>query len=292
MKAPVRDGLKAVPYVVFFALAASAVVRAWGGQGHRLVAQIAAARLSPVARQNVEWLIGPQTLADVASWADRYEEGNYQTFYWHFINIPPDAKRYDRDRDCLLQPTVTAGSRLDTWRDCVVERIPYNEQRLADLTLDRADRAIALKFLVHLVGDIHQPFHALGVEHGGNGIPVVVFGQATCGGDPAHPNPCNLHSVWDGGLIAHRALNDPGYLAVLNDLIRAKKLDARPIGGSAGWAMESHALAKAGLVPPKGSINEAYYRRRIPVVDERLGLAGIRLAALINRSLTAAPPQR
>ncbi len=270
--------------------AASAAVHGWGGQGHRLVAQIAAPRLSPVAKQNVEWLIGPQTLADVASWADRYEEGNYQTFYWHFINIPPNAARYDRDRDCLRQPTVEAGSRPDTWRDCVVERIPYNEQRLANLALDRADRAIALKFLVHFLGDIHQPFHALGVERGGNGIPVIVFGQETCGGDPAHPNPCNLHGVWDGALIAHRLLDDPSYLTVLNELIRSRKLDARPIGGSVDWAMESHALAKAALVPAKGAIDETYYRRQIPVVDERLALAGIRLAALINRSLTTPPP--
>jgi len=292
MNAPVRDGLKAVPHMIVFAFAASAAVHGWGGQGHRVIAQIAAARLTPVAKQNVEWLIGPQTLADVASWADRYDEGNYQTFYWHFINIPPGATRYDRDRDCLLQPTVTAGSRPDKWRDCIVERIPYNEQRLADATLDRADRAIALKFLVHFVGDIHQPFHTLGVEHGGNGIPVVVFGQETCGGDPARPNPCTLHGVWDSGLIAHRALDDPKYLAALDELIRAKKLDARPINGSETWAMESHALAKAALVPAKGTIDEAYYRRHIAVVDERLALAGLRLAALINRSLTAPPPAR
>lgn len=273
-------------------LAARAVVHGWGGQGHRLVAQTAALRLSPVAKQNVEWLIGPQTLADVASWADRYEEGNYQTFYWHFVNVPPDAPGYDRDRDCLLQPTVTAGSRLDKWRDCVVDRIPYNEQRLADVTLDRADRAIALKFLVHLVGDLHQPFHALGVERGGNGIPVAVFGQETCGGDPDHPSPCNLHGVWDGALVAHRALDDSGYLKALGDLIRSKKLDARPIGGAPEWALESHALAKAALVPPNGAIDEAYYRRHIAVVDERLALGGIRLAALINRSLAAPPPSR
>lgn len=284
--------MKARVTLMVLVFAASAAVHGWSGQGHRLVAQIAAARLSPVAKQNVEWLIGPQTLADVASWADRYEEGNYQTFSWHFINIPPDATAYDRDRDCLLQPTVTAGSRPDKWRDCVVERIPYNEQRLADLTLDRADRAIALKFLVHFVGDIHQPFHALGVERGGNGIPVVVFGEETCGGDPAHPNPCTLHRVWDGALITHRSLDDPSYLTVLNELIRSRKLDARPVDGAAEWAMESHGLAKAALVPAKRAIDEVYYRRQILVVDERLALAGLRLAALINRSLTTPPPVR
>src|SRR5262249_34732503 len=152
-------------------------------------------------------LLGDETLADVASWADQYESGNYQTFYWHFVNIPPDATSYDRERDCLVQPTVTAGSNLVRWRDCVVDRIQYNQDRLANASLDRADRAIALKFLVHFVGDIHQPFHGLGVERGGNGILVNVFGSDTCG-NPDRPTPCNLHSVWDSILIARRALDD------------------------------------------------------------------------------------
>ena len=74
--------------------------------------------------------------------------------------------------------------------------------------LDRADRATALKFIVHFIGDLHQPFHALGVGRGGNDVKVRVFGEANCGNDPAKPNPCNLHSVWDGRLIARRALDD------------------------------------------------------------------------------------
>src|SRR5690242_9407806 len=70
---------------------------AWAPQGHRLVALIATARLTPVARQNVVWLIGPETLADVSSWADAYVPGNYQTSFWHYVNIPPDATSYDRN---------------------------------------------------------------------------------------------------------------------------------------------------------------------------------------------------
>jgi len=272
--------------------ARSTIVVAWGGQGHRLVARLAAERLSAVARQNVEWLIGPQTLADVASWADRYEQGNYQTFYWHFVDMPTDATAYDRDRDCPRQPTVAAGSGPDRWRDCIVERIAYNEQRLADTTLDRADRAIALKFLVHFLGDIHQPFHALGFERGANGIPVVVFGSETCGGDPAHPNPCNLHGVWDSGLIARRALDDEHYLAALNQKIRADRLVLRVGGAPADWAMESLTLAKAALVAPHAAIDEAYSRTHISIVDERLALAGLRLASVMDRSLTVPPPGR
>ena len=272
--------------ILLLAFVSPARMQAWGGQGHRLVALLAAERLTPVARRNVTWLLGPQSLADVSSWADRYLDGNYQTFYWHFLNIPPEATSYDRDRDCPRQPGVSAGARGDTWRDCAVDRILYNKARLADTTLDRADRATALKFLVHFVGDLHQPFHALGVGHGGNDIPVTVFGSETCGN-----YPCNLHGVWDGSLIAHRALDDARYLPVLRALIAKNGWAAGPAGTPAEWAMQSRDLGKAALLPEHGSVDEAYYRAHIAVVDQRLALAGVRLAAALNDVLTAPPPE-
>ena len=267
-------------------------VRAWGPQGHRLVALLATARLTPIARSNVRWLLDPETLAGVSSWADRYWEGNYQTYFWHFLNIPPEATSYDRDRDCPRQPGIPDNSSADKWRDCAVDRIVYNATRLADGSLDRSDRAIALKFLVHLVGDLHQPFHALGVERGGNGIPVSVFGTDNCSQNAARPVACNLHGVWDSSLILHRGLDDQRYVAILDDEIRRNQLERRPTGTSATWAMESQRLAKAALLPPHGVVDEAYYRKELPVIDERLALAGLRLAATLNESLTVAPPTR
>jgi nuclease S1 len=258
---------------------ASVNAHAWGAQGHRLVALVAANRLAPTARENVRWLLGDETLADVSSWADQYLEGNTQTALWHYLNIPPEATGYDRDRDCPLQPGVTAGSRNDTWRDCAVDRILYSRARLADASLDRADRAIALKFLVHFVGDLHQPFHALGVERGGNGIPVSAFGASY-----------NLHSIWDSALIAHRGLDDPHYVAAIEDEIRQNRWDRVPTGVPAEWAVESFWLAKAALLPPQANVDEAYYRAQVPVIDKRLALAGLRLAALLNASFTTAPP--
>jgi hypothetical protein len=272
--------------VAVAAIASSAHALAWGGQGHRLVALLAAERLTPVAHRNVVWLIGPESLADVSSWADQYLVGNYQTFYWHFLNIPPEATSYDRDRDCPRQPGVGADTRGDRWRDCAVDRILYNKERLADTTLDRADRAIALKFLVHFVGDLHQPFHALGVGHGGNDVKVSVFGAETCGN-----NPCNLHGVWDSALIAHRNLDDAQYMAALDEAIPKNGWNNLPLGAPIDWAMQSHDLGKTALLPPGGNADEAYYRAQISVVDQRLALAGIRLAAALNQILVAAPPE-
>ena len=265
-------------------------VSAWGPQGHRLVALIATARLTPTARSNVRWLLEPETLADVSSWADRYWEGNYQTYYWHFLNIPAEATSYDRDRDCPRQPRLPDNAAADKWRDCAVDRIDYNAARVADRTLDRADRAVALKFLVHLVGDLHQPFHALGVERGGNGILVSVFGSDNCSQDVTRSVPCNLHGVWDSALIVRRRLDDRRYQEMLDDEIRRRRLDQRPIGTAAEWAMESQRLAKAALLPQHGVVDDGYYHNALPVVDERLALAGVRLAAILNDRLKVPPP--
>jgi hypothetical protein len=269
-----------------------APMHAWGGQGHRLVGLIAAARLTPFARQNVNWLLDGQSLADVSSWADTLTSDQQQTALWHYLNIPPDAAGYDRDRDCPRQAGAAIGSRADRWRDCVVDRIAYWEERLKDVSLDRADRATALKFLVHFVGDLHQPFHALGVGRGGNEVQVRVFGESSCSDDAARPRPCNLHSVWDGRLIARRNIDDRTYLSALQRLITDKRLGAQPTGSPAQWAEQSWRLAKEALVSPNTNIDEGYFRRHIGVIDERLALGGVRLAALLNRVLVTPPATR
>jgi nuclease S1 len=267
---------------------ATATAHSWGPQGHRLIALVAANHLTPPARQNVKWLLDDASLADVAVWADDYLQGNNQTSFWHYVNIPLDARRYDRNRDCPRQPGVSAGGRNDRWRDCVVDRIRYNQERAADRSLDRADRAVALKFLVHFIGDLHQPFHALGVERGGNGIPVVVFGSPTCRYADGARFDCNMHALWDSELIARRKRSDRAYVTELERQIAARKWTAS--GSAEEWAMESHALAKAALLPARGDADEAYSRTHMPVIEQRLALGGLRLAAAINEALSSPRP--
>ena len=143
--------------------------------------------------------------------------------------------------------------------------------------------------MVHFIGDLHQPFHALGVGRGGNDVLVRVFGAANCSNDPAKPFPCNLHSVWDSRLIARRALDDAAYVAVLEKLIAERKWVDQPPGTPAEWAEQSWALGKKALVAPDTNIDEAYYRTHLPVIDERLALGAVRLAAALNRIFVAAP---
>jgi hypothetical protein len=152
------------------------------------------------------------------------------------------------------------------------------------------DRGIALKFLVHFVGDLHQPFHSLGVGRGGNDVRVKVFGSSNCSNNADVPRPCNLHGVWDSMLINHRGWNDQQSLAALEDLIKRRGWQNADSGTPAEWAVQSFHLAKAALVPMEGTIDEAYYRAQIPVIDEQIALGGIRLAAVLNKNLTTPPP--
>ncbi len=276
--------------VVLAAVGGGSALMAWGGQGHRLVGLVAANHLSRVATDNVAWLLDGQSLADVSSWADGQVTDWQQTAPWHYLNIPPTAAGYDRDRDCPRAAGVSAGSRNDAWRDCAVDRITYFEQRAADVKLDRADRATALKFLVHFIGDLHQPFHALGVGRGGNDVTVRVFGVSNCGTDPSRPPlPCNLHSVWDSRLIARRDLSDKEYVAVLETLIKQRGWFQQPPGTPKDWAEQSWTLGKAALVANDTNIDEAYYQKHIGSIDERLALGGVRLAVVLNRILVTAP---
>ena len=242
----------------------------WGPQGHRLVAMVAANHLTPAARQEVRSLLGNETLADVAVWADAYVADHRETAPWHYVNIPLNGSAYVSNRDCPRG-------------DCVVDRIRDQQIRLANRSLGRAARATALKFVVHFVGDLHQPFHAIGVERGGNGIPISVFGSSTCGrGDPSRAT-CNLHGLWDSELIGRRRLRDGAYAAELERQIKVRRLNAT--GGAAEWAMESHALARAAMLPAGGEAGEPYYRAHIATIDERLALGGLRLARLLNDAL-------
>jgi hypothetical protein len=157
----------------------------------------------------------------------------------------------------------------------VVDRIKIFKQVLSDSNASRDDRIEALKFLVHFVGDVHQPFHAIGEAAGGNGIAVTEFGSTQCG-----RRPCNLHGAWDSGLIQHTEMGRDEYAAHLEKLIADEHLTAS--GNPGDWANESHGYAQSAWLADGAQIDENYYQKEIKVVDQRLALAGLRLAAVLN----------
>jgi hypothetical protein len=166
----------------------------------------------------------------------------------------------------------------------VVDRIEIFEKVLADEKASKSDRLEALKWVVHFVGDLHQPLHAIDEARGGNDIKLPVFGSPKCG-----DYDCNLHWTWDDTLIQHTGLSEEEYVQKLNELIKNKHLENQSGGTPEEWANESHAQAKNILSPPPASVDEAYYQAHIELVNEKLALAGLRLAKVLNETLGRSP---
>lgn len=239
---------------------------AWGPLGHRLVGHLAQSELSPKARAEVAHLLGGEaepTLAGVANWADDLRSSDpglgRRSSKWHYVNLAEDGCRYDAARDCERG-------------DCVVEAIRRKRAVLADRTQPAAARAQALKFLVHFVGDIHQPLHA-GHSHdrGGNDVQVNLDGKGS-----------NLHRLWDSELLATAGKSEPEWLQRLRRL---------PAPGDAGqeparWAEAScRVVLRSGFQPPRAKIGQDYVLRWRPVAEDRLRSAGHALATLLNDAL-------
>jgi hypothetical protein len=255
---------------------------AWGREGHRLTALVAQDHLTPIAEENVRYLLGKQSLADVASWADEYREEHPETAKWHYVDIPGTQNTYNRLRDCPV-PEGDPGSR---WRDCVVDRIFYFEQLLKAPDTETKQKIVALKFLVHLIGDLHQPFHTIGDARGGNDIHVMFLGTTQCG----ERSLCNLHGIWDEGLLEHRNRNEKKYLAMLRSEILENNWQRRNGGDPIAWANASHPYAQEAFVPNGTMVSSKYYDVEIRIVDQQLALGGLRLAEVLNEIFNTPPP--
>ena len=264
---------RTVPLVLTLALllAFPALASAWGVKGHRIVGLLATAELSPRAQAEVARLLAGEpdpTLAGVANWADDLRENDpersRQTSRWHFVNFPRNQCQYAPPRDC-------------PGGNCVIAAINRNFLALSDRRRPDSERREALKFLVHFVGDVHQPLHASDrPDKGGNEFQVSYRGEGW-----------NLHSVWDSLIVRSRGLEPEAYAAALrrqpplaHDPTRASQTPAMD------WALESCRFVQAGtLYPSRHVIDDAYLDTHRPLVEQRLRQAGSRLAAMLNYAL-------
>jgi beta-galactosidase beta subunit len=246
---------------------------AWGGDGHKIVANIAEARLTPAARAQVQVLLDGAHLADVAVWADDVRRDRPETSRWHYVDIPYDASGYDAARDC--QATDEG--------DCVIAEIARDEKVLGDASRSKAERAEALKFLVHFVADMHQPLHSIerkdpitgAGDRGGNEVRVTFFGR-----------PANLHAVWDSGIVTRGAVT----LELVQKWLATQDANTLAHGDPVRWALAAHALAVSNtyVIPANHQLGEDYVAKNVPVVVAQLGSAGVRLAAILNDVLGGA----
>lgn len=264
----------------------SAQLLAWGPKGHAIVADIAESRLTPQARKNLQLLLGQDSLASIASWADQVRKDHDESYDWHFVDIPRDAAGFSEQRDCFRPQDKHKDAQTDH-HNCVVDRIEIFTRILGDEKASRTDRLEALKWVVHFVGDLHQPLHAIEDARGGNDIKLPVFGSPKCG-----DYDCNLHWAWDTLLLEHTGYSEEQYVRHLNQLIDQQHLSQRAQGTPEEWANESHLEARQIIEQKPAAIDEPYYQSNIKLVDEKLALAGLRLATLLNNALGNSPTAR
>ncbi|MBI2230898.1 MAG: S1/P1 nuclease [Deltaproteobacteria bacterium] len=252
----------AIATFLLFHLAAVSPAFAWRDKGHRVVALIAEANFTQETRKRIQEILpAGTTLADAALWPDHEGRSIGDLNPLHYVSIADNAEGYDQARDCPE-------------RDCIVEALKWFLSNLSDRNAPTIIKRMALRYVAHLVGDIHQPLHAGRLEdRGGTLIKVSYRGQTT-----------NLHYFWDTDLVEM----EPGTPAELARRLGAAVTEEERLrwqsGGPVQWTDESLMLvrSRAYSVGQSVELSDEYVEMARPVVRTRLVQAGIRLAWLLN----------
>jgi len=255
---------------------------AWGVSGHRVVARIAWERMTPEARSRANDLLdrgGADAFYTAATWADEVRSARPETYNWHFVDIRVPFDTYVPARDC---PPTDRG-------DCVIAALSRLRAAVVDLSRPAAERTEALKFIVHFVGDLHQPLHASdNNDRGGNDVRVLPLR----GEDGRNTN---LHAVWDTALLNLSTETEPARAARLLAGVTEKPIDVLGLDVEK-WVLESNAVGRrtayaypsfsAGAPGPDPiALDDAYRSTAIAAIDRQLLAGGVRLGALLNALL-------
>jgi hypothetical protein len=255
-------------YAMLIVMWLTCVCFGWGAAGHKITAAIASSCLTDQARVRVTELL----MADLSPWADTIlykPRGSWKhTKKWHWINIPRGEASVHYDRDC------NNGG-------CVVSAITQQVAILRDGSATKEAHAVALKFLVHFVGDVHQPMHvAYRKDKGGGKVKLRVTFKSARG------RKSDLHKMWDTELIQERTGKDWAALAheirASRGSERYKKLAAEK--DPTQWANESLAatIKIYDELPANKVLGKDYYENNVGTVENRLVAGGVRLAVLLN----------
>lgn len=243
---------------------------AWGSKGHEVIGFVADQHLSAETRAALKEICSSPSLAYIGNWADAVREDRPETAPWHYVNIPPDAAGFSAERDVPPQ-------------GCVVDRIEHFRKVLADRSREKSERLDALRWLVHLVADLHQPLHCARAKDLGGNLIEVKFGEVVT----------NLHAFWDTEIVEAQGLAQRDYARQLLADVRPEDLEAWRRGSLADWASESFQLAlryayqdeRGEPVASGQRLGRAYLTTRTVIVDEQLKKAAVRLAWLLNEVL-------
>ncbi len=234
---------------------------AWGPLGHEVPAELAQRWLNAQARDMLDELVPGESLADMSTWADRMRSNPNQ--FWqktakpfHYVTVA-DGSHYDISKAPSKGDAVTA--------------LKQFKAILQDPNSSHAEKQLALRFSIHLVGDLHQPLHVgNGKDLGGNKVKVKHRGKTT-----------NLHRLWDSGLIYERGWNRDQWLAHLRKDVSAATLADKDNIDPGIWIEESRAL-RSLVYSYRSTISDEYIQQAQPVLDQRLQQSSVRIAAYLN----------
>ncbi len=248
------------------AVLAANFMYSFGVTGHRVVAEIAENHLSGKAKRHLKKIIGDQKLAYWANWPDFIKSDTTgvwkHTDQWHYVNISPQ----DNFKSFSDSLQAQAGPNLYT-------QIKTLSAQIKDKNTPAKDREIALRFLIHLVGDSSQPMHVGRAEDlGGNRIKIKFFGENT-----------NLHSLWDSKLIDFQKYSYSEYSALL-DVKSKEEVKQIQAGTLEEWLYDSHQSANRIYANTVMDVSYAYdYNYKFADLMERqLLYGGLRLAKILN----------
>ena len=290
---PLRPGLA----VFASCFLAASPLFGWWETGHRVVARVAAAHLTPAARVRIARILSvPDTpeavteaLAQASTWADDTKNENH-TGEWHYIDLALQDTRADFSARCEAGNCITA--KIES----------FSRQLTAQKSDGRWSEADALRFVIHFVGDVHQPLHAISdADLGGNCESL----------DPPIGDAKNIHALWDGTIVAAFNGSDltiaAGLESYLKELGPARQSEWST-GTAEDWAWESHELAQQNIysklhipVEPvlfphgckeapteilnfKPQIDTLYVDSMKPIVRDQLAKASLRLARILNEA--------
>ncbi len=273
---------------------------AWGDAGHEIIGLIAERYLAPATRTRIHALLetdasgltADRSMARESTWADKYRDSGPRgartryraTQAWHYVDLEIEAP--DLDAACGGHPPLAAGIPASAGppRDCIVDKIRQFSAELADPRTAPPERLLALQFLLHLVGDLHQPLHAADHgDRGGNGVRVRA----------EHAEAGNLHHYWDA-VFVRRLGRAPGDVAaqLIGEVSERRRLEWSA-GSPEDWARESFEIARTRAYAPlpeaavDGSrwLDDSYCAAALATVRLQLEKAGVRLARVLETAL-------
>ena len=245
-----------LPILILLSLISLDIPILWGEIGHKVVGEIAERKLDPDVKYIINDLLDGESMASASTWADEIKSDPlYQKYSpWHYVNMPLDKEYSDIQKN-------PKGDIVTTLKECI--RVLKNPES------SKESKSFYLKFLIHLVGDIHQPLHTGKFEdRGGNDIKLTFLGK-----------PTNFHIIWDVHMIEHLNMD---YKQLSDELMQMKEENYSLNPND--WVYETHQDVKRlyAEIQNKNEINIDYINNKIPFIKHKLFKAGSTLAMLLN----------